>query len=261
MAWGNLMNLSPFDVLQTLSPDYSSSNGINPETSPTGNIGLGATGFTSDGRKFRLASLAVSGTTLAACKMTQGPAQNSIYHLGTVSAQAIGDTQITYTFNGGAQSITANVLAGGFISIVTGTGSVQQLQISGNPATTTSTTVVLQLQDPIVIATAASATAEVYVNPFSAPIITPATASTGFLTGVPMVAVTSSTTVPVYFWGQCGGFATVLGEGTTTQGLGGTVSDATAGALEVVDTTGDPIVARAVEAGADGLYTVWDLCL
>lgn len=258
MAWGNLMQLSPFDVLQTYQPEYSSSNGVNGETLPGGAVDLGAKGYTTDGRGFRLCVLPTTGTTLATNKVIQGPAQTSAFHLGTVSAQVVGDTSITYTFAGGATTVAANVFAGGFISIVTGTGSVQQLQISGNGAVTSSTTIVLQLQDPIVIATANTATAEVYQNAFSAPIVTPAGALSGQPIGVPMVAVAVSTTIPTYFWAQNEGFATVLGQGTTAIGLGASNSTSTAGALMVVAAT-TPQLAVATEAGADGLYTVWDL--
>lgn len=257
MAWGNLMQLSPFDVLQTLQPDYSSSNGVNPETLPTGNVALGAVGFTSDGRKFRLCVLPTTGTTLATNKFIQGPAQTAAYHLGTVSAQSIGDTQITYTFAGGAATVAANLFAGGFISVVTGTGSVQQLQISGHGAVTSSTTIVLNLQDPVVIATASSATAEVYQNPFSAPVVQPGTTLSGQPIGVPMIGVTVSTTIPTYFWAQSGGLGTCLGQGTTGIGLGGAPGSA-AGSLAVVAAT-TPQLAVATEAGSDGLYTVWDL--
>lgn len=257
MSWGNLIQLSPFDVLTTMQPDYSSSNGINPETLPVGPISLGGMGYTTDGRKFRLCMLPTTGTTLATNKLIQGPAQGSYGHLGTVSAQAIGDTSITYTFAGGAQTVVANFYAGGFISIVTGTGSVQQLQISGNGAVTSSTTIVLQLQDPIVIATANTATAEVYQNLYAAPIVTPGTSLTSTPIGVPMIAVTVSTTQNTYFWAQSGGFATVLGQGTTAIGLGASNGSA-AGSLAVVAAT-TPQLAIATEAGADGLYTLWDL--
>lgn len=258
MTWGNLMQLSPFDVLQTYLPDYSSSNGVNPETIPAGAISMGAAGFTSDGRKFRLCVLPTTGTTLATCKLIQGPAQDSHYHLGTVSAQTAGDTSITYTFAGGAATVVANYFAGGFISVVTGTGSVQQLQISGHGAVTSSTTLVLNLQDPVVITTSAAATAELYANPFSNPIVTPASALTGQPIGVPMVGVTVSTTIPTYFWAQSGGLSTVLCQGTTSIGLGGSNSTSVAGAMMVVAAT-TPQLATATEAGADGLYTVWDL--
>lgn len=252
------MQLSPFDVLQTYSPDYSTSNGVNPETLPVGAISLGSVGFTTDGRKFRFCVLPTTGTTLATNKLIQGIAQLSAYHLGTVSAQAVGDTQITYTFNGGAATVAANYFAGGFISVVTGTGSVQQLQISGHGAVTSSTTINLNLQDPIVTATGAAATAEVYANPYSNPIVTPASALTGQLIGAPMVGVTVSTTVPVYFWAQSGGLSTVLGQGTTGIGLDGSNSTSTAGAMMVAAAT-TPHISTATEAGSDGLYTIWDL--
>lgn len=259
MAWGNLVQLSPFDVLQTFQPDYSSSNGVNPETLPTGAIGLGGSGYTADGRKFRLGVLPTTGTTLAACKLIQSPAQTAAYHLGTVSAASIGDTSITYTFAGGAATVAANLFAGGFISIVTGTGSPQKLQISGNGAVTSSTTIVLNLQDPVVVATSAAATAEVYQNQFSAPVVTPGSSLTGTVLGAPMVGVTVSTTIPTYFWTQCGGFATVLGQGTTGIGLGGS-NGSVAGSMAVVAAT-TPQLAIAQEAGADGLYTIWDLAI
>ena len=257
MSWGNLMQLSPFDVLATYQPDYSASNGVNTQTDPTGNVALGSKGFTTDGRAFRLCVLPTTGTTLAACKLIQGPAQTSAYHLGTVSAQNIGDTSITYTSSGAAMTVVANYFAGGFISVVTGTGSIQQLQIAGNGAVTSSATIVLQLQDPIVIATAATATAELYQNQFSAPIVTPGSSLTNSVIGVPMVGVTVSTTIPTYFWAQTGGFATVLDQGTTGIGLGGS-NGSVAGSMAVVAAT-TPQLAQALEAGADTLYTLWDL--
>ena len=257
MALGQLMQLSPMDVLQTYQPEYSSSNGVNSETLPTGNLSLGATGLTTDGRSFRLAVLPVTGTTLAACKLIQSNAQTAAYHLGTVSATSIGDTSITYTFAGGAATTVANQFSGGFISIVTGTGSPQQLQISSSPAVTSSTTITLGLQDPIVVATSSSATAELYANPFSAPVVTPGSSLTGTVLGAPMIGVTVSTTIPTYFWVQNGGFATVLGQGTTGIGLGGS-NGSVAGSMAVVAAT-TPQLAIALEAGADGLYTVWDL--
>lgn len=263
------MQLSPFDVLTTFQPDYSSSNGVNPETQPAGDLNYGAVGFTTDGRRFRLCSLPSTGTTLAACKLIQGPAQSASYHLGTVSANAAGDGSvnsnsgvnfITFTFASGTPTIVANYFAGGFLSVVTGTGSPQQVQISGNPAITSAATITLYLQDPLVLATANTATAELYANAYGNPIVTPASALTGQIVGVPMVGVTvsSNSGQQTWFWAQDQGFATVLGQGTTAIGLGASNSTSAAGALMVVAAT-TPQLAVATEAGADGLYTVWDL--
>jgi hypothetical protein len=248
--WSNNTQLSPFDVLTTVaeSTDVQETPGT-----------VGSFGWTSDGRAFRLAKLAANGTTLAPCKLTQGPAQVAGYHLGTVSAQAIGDTSITYTFAGGAASVALNAFAGGYLSIVTGTGAPQQVQIGGNGAVTSSTTIVLQLQDPLVVATAVTDTAEVYRNAFAAPIIAPSTAFTGFFTGVPLVSVVAtSATLGTYFWAQTGGPCTILGQGTTGIGLAGSNSTTTPGAMMVGAAT-TPQLAIAVEAGADTLYTMWDL--
>ena len=232
------IQLSPFDVLQTYLP-------ANVEDTPST---IGGLGITSDGRRFRLGFNGTASTTLATNKNTQGPVQSSSYSLGTVSAQSIGDTSITYTFNGGAATVAANVFSQGFISIVTGTGSVQNLQIKGNPAVTSSTTIVLALQDPIIIATSASATANLWANPYSAVIICPTTL-TGTVTGVNQIAI------PATYWGWflTGGLGTCLGQGTTAQGLD-MAPGSTAGALGVAAATTQR-VASADQAGADTLYT------
>jgi len=234
-----LIQLSPFDVLQTYVP-------ATIEDTPST---IGGVAITTDGRRFRLGFNNTASTTLAANKNTQGPVQSSSYSLGTVSAQNIGDTSITFTFNGGAATVAANVFSQGFISIVTGTGSTQQLQIKGNPAVTSSTTIVLALQDPIFIATAASATANLWANPYSAVIICPTTL-TGTVTGVNPVAIPAQT----WGWFQVGGLATCLGQGTTAQGLDMAPSGSVAGALAVAAATTQR-VASADQAGADTLYT------
>ena len=269
MSWGNLMQLSPFDVLTTYLPDYNANNSTLSHQ-PAGDLNYGAVGFTTDGRRFRLCSLPSTGTTLAACKLIQGPAQTAGFHLGTVSTNAAGDGSVnsssgvnfvTFTFAGSAtETVVANYFAGGFLSVVTGTGSPQQVQISGNPAITASTTIQLTLQDPLVLATANTATAELYANAFGNPIVAPASALSAQPIGVPQIGVTVSANSGqnTWFWAQDQGLATCLGQGTTNIGLGASNSTSTAGALAVVAAT-TPQLAVAMEAGADGLYTVWDL--
>ena len=229
---------SPFDVLQTYVP-------ANVEDTPST---IGGVVMTTDGRRFKLGYNATASTTLAACKNTQGPVQSSSYSLGTVSAQSIGDTSVTYTFNGGAATVTANYFAGGFISVVTGTGSVQTLQIKGNPAVTSSTTIVLALQDPFIIATASTATANLWANPYSGVIICP-TSLTGTVTGVNQVAIPAAT----WGWFLTDGLGTCLGQGATAQGLDMAIGSV-AGSLAVSAATTQR-VASADQAGADGLYT------
>lgn len=232
------VQLSPFDVLQTYTASYT-------QDVPTT---IGGLGITSDGRRFRLGFNNTASTALATNKNTQGPVQASAFSLGTVSAQSIGDTAITYTFNGGAQTVAANLFSGGLLSIVTGTGSVQTLQIKGNAAVTSSTTVVLQLQDVVVIATSAAATANLWQNPYSAVIICPTTL-TGTVTGVPQVAVPAQQ----YGWFLTGGLGTCLGQGSTTQGLDMAIGSV-AGSLAVAAATTQRL-ASADQAGSDGLYT------
>lgn len=235
-------DLSPMDVLQTYVPSYTQD--------VPGEFGM--VGQTSDGRRFKLGFNATASTTLASNKNTQGPVQLSQNNLGTVSAQSIGDTFIVYTFTGGAQTTTLNQYQGGYVSIVTGTGSIQQLQIKSSPVVTSSTTITLQLTDPVYIATAATATANIWQAPYSAVIICPTTL-TGTVTGVPLVAIPGQ----AYGWFQTAGLATVLGQGATTQGLDMAIGSV-AGSFAVAAATTQRL-ATADMAGADGLYTIASL--
>lgn len=231
------IQLSPFDVLQTYTASYT-------QDVPTS---IGDFGITSDGRRFRFGFNNTASTSLAAAKLAQGPAVVSGQQGGTVSAQAIGDTQITVTFGSG-QTIAANFYSGGFINIITGTGSVAQYQIKGHGATTSSTTLILNLFDPIVTATSAAATANLWPNPYTAAIICPTTL-TGSVLGVNMVAIAAQ----YYGWFQTAGISTCLNQGGTTAGLGLAPSSSVAGALATVAATTNQ-VAVADQAGTDTAY-------
>lgn len=232
-----LIQLSPFDVLQTYS---AATVQDTPST-------IGGCGMTTDGRRFRLGFNNTASTALAACKLAQGPVVIAGQQGGTVSAQAIGDTQITVTIT--SATVAANYYAGGYISIITGTGSVAQYQIKGHGAITSSTLLTLNLVDPIVIATAATATCNLWANPYSGAIICPTTI-TGTLLGVNPVAIPAQ----YYGWFQTGGIATALNQGGTTQGLGLAISASVAGALATVAATTSE-VAVATQTGTDTAYS------
>ena len=253
MAQSSTQSLSPFDVLQTYVP-------TNTTDSPSE---VGAVNSTPDGRKFRMAYILPTGSSLSAAKLTQGPAVNTYYQGLTISAQSIGDTTITATLSASANNvIAANVFAGGFISIITSTGSPAILQIKSHPAVTaSSTSVVFTLKDPIVVATGAAATANIVANPYYGNIVMPTT-KTGVITGIPMVAVTVDSTYGTYFWSQVGGLALALGDTSgVTAGLGVTYSytnTPTAGAVTVLAAT-YPQIGMASSAFATTVYGTIDL--
>lgn len=253
MPQSGAMSLSPFDVLQTYVP-------TNATDSPAE---VGAVGFTPDGRRFKLGYILPTGSSLSAAKLTQGPAVNTYYQGLTISAQSIGDMSITATLSASANNvIAANVFAGGFISIISSTGSPQILQIKSHPAVTaSSTSVVFTLRDPVAVATGAAATANIVANPYYGNIVMPTT-KTGVITGIPMVAVTVDSTYGTYFWSQVGGIALALADTTgVSVGLGVTYSytnTPTAGAVTALTAT-YPQIGMASSAFATTVYGTIDL--
>ena len=251
MMSGNLQ-LSPFDVLKTYVPS-------NATDSPAE---LGAVGVTPDGRRFKLGSLAASATTLAPGKLCQGPVISSSLQAVTCSSQSIGDTQITVTLSAGT-AYAANQFAGGFIGIISGTGSVLMLQIkSSQKITTAGTTMILTLVDPIVVALSGSPVANIFANPLGGLVVMPTTL-TGAIAGIPMISVVADSTYSTFVWMQTGGLALALVHGTINVGLGitySTTSTPVAGALEVATAT-LPNFGTAVQAGVDTAYSFVDLRL
>lgn len=245
MAQSGRQQLSPFDVLTTYTPS-------NATDAPAE---VGATAGTPDGRTFKLGFVAAGATALSASKLTMGPVVLSALQGATCSTQSIGDTQITLTFS--STTLTANQLAGGFIGIITGTGSVQTLQIKSHPAVAATTTCVFTLVDPIYIATSGSPTANVWDAPYSA-IVVASTTITASVTGIPIVAVSPDATYGTYAWFQTGGVALALNQGNTTAALGLAPSSSVAGALATVGATTNQ-VATASQAGTDAAYGFVDL--
>lgn len=235
------LNLSPFDVLQTYLPSYAQD--VPAE--------VGALGSTPDGRTFIMGFNNTASTALAPNKNTQGPAVIANMQSVTLSTQSIGDTSVTVTCS--AQTLTANQMAGGYIGVISGTGSVATYRIKSHPAGTSATSYVMQLADPIYIATASSPVANIWANPYSAIIIAP-TAVTGTMTGVPLVSITAQ----YYGWFQVEGTALMLNQGNTTVGLGLAISASVAGAMATVAATTTQI-ATASQAGTDGVYGFVDL--
>lgn len=214
----------------------------------------------SDGREFVLVQN--GGTALVSGNLIQGPAKigttTGHQNLATSTA-AVGATSVTVTLGGTAA--TANQYAGGYVIFNAGTGAGQTLKISSHIAqTSTSGTLVLNLEDAITVATLASDTKSCLVlNPYgssggatfatSGVVVCPTTL-TGAVIGVSFypIAATSSTVLS-YGFIQTKGVVACLNDATTAIGLDLMPSTNTAGAVMTYVAATSSRVGSATQAG------------
>lgn len=214
---------------------------------------LGARAVTGDGREFRYAR--AGGTALVPGTLLQaGPEDTAHQNLAPTANGSAGDTEITVTL--GASAVTANEYAGGWAIITTSTGAGYQYQISSHPAANGSATVTLTLADPLVTSIASATTkVDLVLNPYSAVIINPATATSNPI-GVAVHAIAANE----YGWVQVKGVASVLMDGTGVVGTAQVASNAVAGAVEPATGVQAP-VGTLVTGVADTQYGAIDLDL
>lgn len=222
----------------------------------------------SDGREFVLVQN--GGTALVSGNLIQSPAKigttTGHQNLATSTA-AVGATQVTVTLGGTAA--TANQYAGGYVIFNAGTGAGQTLKIQSHPAqTSTSGTVVLTLEDAIVVATLASDTKSCLVlNPYGSyngtnasthGVIVMPTTNTGGPIGVTLYPIAATTTsggtlanggIPSYGLIQTKGVVSCLNDATTAIGLDVMPSANTAGALQTYVAATNTRVGTATQAG------------
>lgn len=145
----------------------------------------------------------------------------------TMSAQAaasIGATQIKVTL--GATAATADQYTDGFAVISDGTGKGIMYQIASHGAAALSTTLTLNLYDPLTVALVATTSKVSLIKNPAKDVIESTTISKAV--GVPNVAVTAA-----YFgWFQKTGVASVLADGAVTKGNNVIQSGGTAGAVK-----------------------------
>jgi len=181
-----------------------------------------------DGRVFRYgqfnaavgAGLVVSQDVSAACAAESE---------GTMTAAAVGATEVIVTDNTTLGAATADQFAGGYLHIIDDAGEGHQYRIKSNTAASTNA-VTFTLYDGLVVAvttdTDVAITGGLYCKLVSARGDTDYIAS-----GVTPIAFTSG----YYGWVQTGGIATVLANGTITVGQTLMLSDGVDGAVERFD--------------------------
>lgn len=217
-------------------------------TSITQATDLGALATSGDGRYFRY--FLNGGVTAVVGKVYQGPAEDATNQSPagglSMAAAAIGATTVTTTTT---VTLAANLLSGGFLSVVLGAGLGQNLKIKSHPATTAAA-MTFTLEDPLAVALTTSSKIVVRKNPYDSCVVAPATL-TAAPTGVSIYAVTNAQ----YGWLQTHGPASCLLTGTfATAGLAvGVLVGGTIGSLAPC-IAGTPVLGYTMGIGATTEY-------
>lgn len=187
---------------------------------------LGTYMETADGRGFRYAKVGAVATV--AGKVYQGPALDAtnMQPSGglTPAAAAIGATEITIS---SSITLTANFLAGGYMSVVVTPGQGYTYKIKGNTAVSSAAGCVVTLEDPLQVALTTSSRVIFVKHPYDGVVIEPGT-PTARIAGVAPDVITAG-----YFgWMQTKGPAAVLFTGTGAAGkVVGSLSGGTSGSM------------------------------
>lgn len=182
----------------------------------------GARAITADGRMFQYVK---HGAALAAGHLTVAEADADNHINRTVSAAAIGATQVSVAL--GATAAAADLYAEGYLIVRDGTGEGHYHRIRGHAAAGVSGTLVANLYEPIEVALVASDT-EVDLIKHPAKDCAESTTLAKAI-GVANVAFASGE----YGWVQTYGICSVLSDGTPAKNVRVIQSNGTAGAVEV----------------------------
>ena len=216
---------------------------------PNGILNLGSKAYTGDGREFRLCL--VGATSLVPGKMYQSSVETTAWENVAVAAAAIGARSVTLT---GSLTLTANILAGGYLMVSVTPGQGYQYQIVGNTAVSSAANCVVTLADPILVALTTASTVSLIPNTYSNVIICPTT-----LTGTVAGAAVYNVTNAQYGWLQVTGMACVLSDDALTIGTALVPSDTVAGAVTPLAAASTlAVVGTAAQTSTDTDYSaVW----
>lgn len=193
---------------------------------------LGSYCETADGRGFRYAKIGATSTVpgkVYAAAAWDSTNQAPVGGLA-VAAQNIGDTSVTLT---GSLTLTANLLANGYLATDVTPGQGYLYKISGNTAVTSAANCVVTLSDPLQVALTTASKVVLVKHPYDSIIVSPGGASTGQPVGV---ATSTIITNANFGWIQTYGACAVLSGVATSISLPGvpvTVSATTAGSVIV----------------------------
>lgn len=210
----------------------------------------------SDGREFVLVmngTVALTpGVLVQSAPITAAHQNIAVTAYTPTSTTNTAQTTVTVTL--GADAVTANEYAGGFVVVNDNVGQGQTLKIASHPAAAISASLVITLEDTAVTALTTASEVCLIPNPYTSVVINPTTA-TNTPIGVTLYAIDASTASTTNVFGliQTKGPSSVLAQGAIGVGLGIMPSTSIAGAVAVIDATGANI-GRALQAGVDTEY-------
>ena len=184
---------------------------------------FGTVGFADDGRRFRYAKAGTS--ALVAGDLLQCPAEVTTEESLTPTAALAGATQVTVTTGA---AVTANKYAEGFLVVTNTPGNGLMYKIKSHPANAGAASLVLTLEEPLIVALTASSRVDLVFNPYNGVLQNPAT-PTGCPVGVAVKAITGA----YYGWIQDQGACSVLAGGNITVGRQVTANLGTAASVIV----------------------------
>lgn len=181
--------------------------------------GIGELVHSNDGRAFRYAK--VGATALVPGKLYQSSAEDTtnMQEL-TVTAPSAGDTSITTT---SMVTLSANALAGGFLTIVSATTNAGQVMKIKSHAAASAAVVTLNLEDPVPYAPTGTVVIDCIPNPYSGVVVAPTT-ETSSAVGAALYKVTAA----YHGWLQTHGPCPLLAVSAITVGDRVIVAGATA---------------------------------
>lgn len=217
-------------------------------SSSTQGMALGAYAESDDGRGFRY--VLNGATAVVPGKVYQAAAEDTtnLNPSGglAVAAAAIGATSVTLT---GTLTLTANQLAGGYMSVAVTPGQGYLYRVKSNTAVTAAANCVVTLEDPLLVALTTSSKVVFQLNAYNGIIVAPAT-MTNVCVGVGIYAIAAAQ----YGWIQTHGTASCLQTGTGTCGTAlGVLQGGTIGSLAPA-IAGTPILAYAQGTNITGQY-------
>jgi len=142
--------------------------------SSTQTMPIGAYMETADGRGYRYAKNGAVATVAGKVYQSSALDATNLQPSGGlgVAAQAIGDTQVTIS---SSITLTANQLAGGYLSVDVTPGQGYLYRIAGNTAVSGAVGAVIYLEDPLLVALTTSSKVIVTKHPYDGVVIEPGT--------------------------------------------------------------------------------------
>lgn len=214
------------------------------EESSVQQMDLGAKVISNDGSEFRYVKAGAA--NLVPGTLQQAPAIVANHQNMTCTAAAIGAKQVTVTL--GNTAATANQYAGGIFEVNDETGQGQTYRVASHPAAVGSATLVVTLEDALVIAVDGTSQASLIPNLYNGVIINPTTP-----TNVPVGVAVYPITAGYYGFIKTKGAVACLNDGNTAVGLGVSPSQGTAGAVKTMAATLHQ-VGSALQAGVTTEY-------